>query len=217
MGIKDLTIKGSVSDADNIPIYDSESSRSRAVTAGTIKKYCLDGITESVTAGKAALSLPVGESPTVNATVGDVVHLDVATESGVITGSSFTVGSDGYITANRDMFGVAVSAILIGSYGNNDSLSFGVAIGDPSAIPTVPGTSNGECYLSRLRDQLPGKGSERDVTLNPPYEIYGSNTTEGIGVKSGDKIFPVMWTDEGTPVSVTVSDLIFIITESHLG
>lgn len=144
-----------------------------------------------------------------------IQHLALATEGGVIRGGAFTVNTDGTITSNKDMFAVAVTCMMVGTWDGTDNIVLGIGIGNPAQIPTQPGVQVGENYVSRFRDGSVGQGSSRECVLATPYEPVGKSTTElnVYGVKAGDKLFPVMWTQESDSATVSVRDLIFTVQE----
>lgn len=144
-----------------------------------------------------------------------IQHVALATAGGEIRGDAFTVNNDGTITANRSMFAVAVTCMMVGTWGNNDNIVLGIGIGNPAQIPTQPGVQVGENYVSRFRDGSVGRGGTRECVLATPYEPVGKSTTSVnvYGVKAGDKLFPVMWTQETDAAAVSVIDLIFTVQE----
>lgn len=144
-----------------------------------------------------------------------IQHIALATSGGTIRGDAFTVNADGTITANRNMFAVSVTCMMAGTWDNTDNIVLGIGIGNPAQIPNQPGVQVGENYVSRFRDGSVGLGNSRECVLATPYEPIGKSTTEldVYGVKAGDKIFPVMWTQESDPATVAVRDLIFTIQE----
>lgn len=144
-----------------------------------------------------------------------IQHVALATTGGAIRGEAFTVNTDGTITANRSMFAVAVTCMMVGSWANTDNIVLGIGVGNPAQIPTQPGVQVGENYVSRFRDGSVGQGGSRECVLATPYEPVGKSTTEieVYGIKAGDKLFPVMWTQEGDSASVSVIDLIFTVQE----
>lgn len=142
-----------------------------------------------------------------------IQHVSLATGGGEVRGSAFTAGTDGTITVNRDLFAVSVTCMMVGSWDNTDNIVLGIGIGDPAQIPTQPGVQIGENYVSRFRDGSVGQGGAREVVLSTPYEPVGKSTTEVniYGVKSGDRLFPVMWTQESDSAQVSIRDLIFTV------
>ncbi len=167
----------------------------------------------------AGIAKPTGAPVTVNlpAAVGAtyaIQHLTVATVGGEIRGEAFEVGPS-YITATRDMFAVAVTCMLVGTWSNSDNTVLGIGIGNPLAIPTQPGVEVNGNYVSRFRDSAVGQGGSREVTLATPYEPVGKSTTgvDVYGVKAGDKLFPVAWTQETDQNTISVIDLIFTVQE----
>lgn len=167
----------------------------------------------------AGIAKPNGAPVGVNlpAAVGadyDIQHLTVATVGGEIRGEAFEVGPN-YITATRDMFAVSVTCMLVGTWANSDNTVLGIGIGDPLAIPSQPGVDVAGNYVSRFRDSAAGQGNNREVTLATPYEPVGKSTTEidVYGIKAGDKLFPVAWTQETDANSISIIDLIFTVQE----
>ncbi len=144
-----------------------------------------------------------------------IVHLNKAIAGGEIRGDGFTANADGTITANRDMFAMSVTCMMIGTWDVNDNVVLGIGIGDPLQIPSQPGVQVGDNYVSRFRFDAVGQGGSRQVTLATPYEPVGKSTTElsQFGVKTGDRIFPVLWTQETDSATVNVHDVIFTVQE----
>lgn len=144
-----------------------------------------------------------------------IQHVALATSGGTIRGNAFTVNTDGTITANRNMFAVSVACMMVATWGNADNIVLGIGIGNPDQIPSRPGVQVGENYVSRFRDGSVGQGGARECVLATPYEPVGKSTTklDVYGVKAGDKLFPVAWTQESDSASVSVIDLIFTAQE----
>ncbi|QAY01968.1 hypothetical protein VpaJT1_39 [Vibrio phage VpaJT_1] len=170
----------------------------------------------------AGIAIPAGTNPVFNVvsegTAGapyNIMHLNIATEGGEIRGNAFVANTDGTLTANRDMFGISVCLNAVATFPGTDNVVVGIGIGDPTAIPTTPGTQVGENYVSRFRCAREGSGSGDEVTWDLNVQPVGKSTTmvEIYGVKLGDKIFPVIWTQEADDSSVTFNELIFTIEE----
>lgn len=144
-----------------------------------------------------------------------ITHLNVATQSGEIRGSGFTANSDGTITANKDMFAVIVNINMIARFSSSDNVVVGIGIGDPNSIPNLPGAQVLENYVSRFRCARVGDGSGNEVTWDLYVSPVGKSTTDiqVNGVKTGDKIFPVIWTQESDSAQLSIEELIFTVEE----
>lgn len=144
-----------------------------------------------------------------------ITHLNVATQGGGIRGNGFTSNSDGTITANKDMFAVIVSINMIARFSSNDNVVVGIGIGNPNSIPNSPGTQVLENYVSRFRCARIGDGSGDEVTWDLYVSPVGKSTTDVqvSGVKAGDKIFPVIWTQESDSAQLLIEELIFTVEE----
>lgn len=144
-----------------------------------------------------------------------IVHANMATSGGEIRGSDFSVNQDGTITANKNMFAVAVTCMMVGTWDVNDTVVLGIGIGSPTQIPTRPGIEVGANYVSRFRFGGTGLGANREVTLATPYEPVGKSTTsiDVNGIHAGDKLFPVLWTQETDAATISIIDLIFTVQE----
>lgn len=172
----------------------------------------------------SGIALPDPENTTVAVTLplspGDgtfnIIHLNAATEGGDIRGDGFTVNNDGTITSDKDMFAVAVTCYAKCEFGQNENVVLGIGIGDPTQIPNKPGLQIGENYVSRFEFSTFGGGNNKPISLVTPYKPVGKSTTqiEVYGIKTGDKIFPTMYTTETSAnVSLILQDLIFTIEE----
>lgn len=170
----------------------------------------------------SGIALPAGTSPTFlvvsQGSVGppyNIMHFNEATEGGEIRGTSFTANTDGTISVNKDMFAASVCLNSVGTFAGSDNVVVGIGIGDPTAIPTTPGAQVGENYVSRFRCAREGSGSGDETTWDLSATPVGKSTTgvEIFGLKQGDKIFPVIWTQEADNASVDVGELIFTVEE----
>lgn len=145
----------------------------------------------------------------------NIMHLDFATDGGEVRGNSFTANSDSTITVNKDMFAAVVSLNMIARFSSNDNVVVGIGIGNPAQIPQLPGQQAGENYVSRFRCARVGDGSGDEVTWDLHVTPVGKSTTDidVYGLKAGDKIFPVVWTQEGDNAQLDVEELIFTVEE----
>lgn len=145
----------------------------------------------------------------------NIMHLSFATEGGEVRGSAFTANTDGTITVNRSMFGAVVNLCAIGRFASNDNVVIGIGIGNPAQIPNVIGQQIGENYVSRFRCARQGDGSGDEVTWDLHATPVGKSTTDVnvYGLKSGDKIFPVIWTQEADNSEILFEELIFTVEE----
>lgn len=144
-----------------------------------------------------------------------ITHLNVATQGGEIRGNAFTANSDGTITANKDMFAVIVNINVIARFSSSDNVVVGIGIGDPSSIPGSPGSQVLENYVSRFRCARVGDGTGDEVTWDLYVSPVGKSTTDAQvnGIKAGDKIFPVIWTQESDSAQLSIEELIFTVEE----
>ncbi|MGI4991022.1 hypothetical protein ACRXCV_00200 (plasmid) [Halobacteriovorax sp. GFR7] len=141
------------------------------------------------------------------------VHVTIADVPDQFKGDSLTANGDGTITVNRDVLALAVTSMCTARFASNSNVVLGVGIGDPANMPSMAGTSTAVLpdgtYLSRFYDNTRGQGNTRQVTFQTPY--YPVSKTGVIGAKEGDKVFPVLWTQENANTSVIVDELIFTV------
>jgi hypothetical protein len=156
------------------------------------------------------LVLPGTADPSVSITP---VVMPFVRTTDLFRGSLLTPNTDGTITVNADVGPFVVTCMAITRYPSNVVVVLGVGVGDPSVLPSLPGTSTAALpagtFLSRFRDIQRGEGITRQNTLQAPYFLVGKTTL--IGAKAGDKIFPVMWNLEITSSTVILDDVIFAI------
>ena len=145
----------------------------------------------------------------------DIQHLSIATGGGTVRGSAFTTNTDGTITSNINMFGVTVGINAVGIFDSADNVVIGVGVGNPAQIPNTPGLQVGENYVSRFRCAREGAGPNDEVTWDLYVAPVGKSTTviDIFGIKAGDKIFPVIWTQEADAASVSFRELIFTVEQ----
>lgn len=145
----------------------------------------------------------------------NIIHLNIATEGGVVRGNAFTTNTDGTITSNIDMFGATVGINAVGVFSGNDNVVIGIGIGNPAQIPTSPGAQVGNNYVSRFRCAREGADINDEVTWDLYVAPVGKSTTEidVFGIKAGDKIFPVIWTQETDAASVSFREMIFTVEQ----
>lgn len=145
----------------------------------------------------------------------NIMHLNVANIAGDIRGEAFTANTDGTITVNKDMFGALVIINLVAKFSGSDYVVVGIGIGDPNSIPQNPGEKIGENFVSRFRCASVGEGNSDEVSFNLSVLPVGKSTTgiEVNGLKAGDKIFPVVWTQESDNAQLEISELIFLVEE----
>lgn len=145
----------------------------------------------------------------------NIQHLDLASAGGEVRGSAFTANSDGTISVNKDMFACSVDMLLVGNLSISDNVVLGVCVGSPSSIPNEPGVVSSGSYVSRFRYNSKGEGINRETTWLISAQPIGKSTTELEinGLKAGDKIFPVLWTQESSDASLFVVDLIMSVEE----
>lgn len=142
-----------------------------------------------------------------------MVHVDIAQIPAAYGTKYITPNSDGTLTITADVTALRVTSMAVCRYPTNTNIVLGVGIGDPSVLPTEAGTSTdvlpAGTYVSRFRDAGNGRGTNRTTTLKTPYFPVGKQLT--LAAQAGDKIFPVMWTEEATDASVIIDDLIYVI------
>lgn len=126
-----------------------------------------------------------------------------------ISGDAFTPNTDGTISVNADVGLIEVSIMVKARFSSSDTVTLGVGIGDPLSLPSLPGVIGGLTYVSRFIDSRRGEGATRNQTLSLNHFAVGR--TQTIAANTGDKIFPVFWTESATPVSVICKDFIFVI------
>lgn len=145
----------------------------------------------------------------------NIMHFNLADSGGEVRGKSFKANTDGTITVNKSMFAAVVNICAIAKFASNDNVVIGIGIGDPLQIPSSPGVQIGENYVSRFRCARVGDGSGDEVTWDLHATPVGKSTTEIeiFGLKSGDKIFPVIWTQELDDALIEVTELIFTVEE----
>lgn len=145
----------------------------------------------------------------------NIMHLNIATTGGELRGQSFTANSDGTITANKSMFGAFIGINMIARFLSNDNVVVGIGIGDPSQCPENPGEQVGDNYVSRFRCARVGGGSSDEVTWDLAVSPVGKSTTDinVYGINAGEKIFPVIWTQESDDAQITIDELIFTVEE----
>lgn len=171
---------------------------------------------ESVSAISANLSLNdaartvdvAGNALPLTSVIMSIVPFVTVTED--IKGTLFTANPLGYIDVNADAGLIEISCEAKGRYGSNDSLILGVGIGDPSSLPLLAGANpNATTYVSRFSNAKRGEGANRTQSLSLNSFAFGREQI--VGAKAGDKIFPVLWTEQPLGLSVIISDLIFVV------
>lgn len=145
----------------------------------------------------------------------NIMHIPSATEGGEVRGDAFTANSDGTISIKKDMFACSVCLNAVALTASNDNVVIGIGIGDPAQIPTTPGSQVGENYVSRFRCAREGSGVGDEITWDLTVSPVGKSTTElqVFGLKEGDKIFPVIWTQEADNAVMQIRELIFTVEE----
>ena len=145
----------------------------------------------------------------------NIMHLNVANVAGDIRGEAFTANTDGTITVNKDMYAALVIVNLVAKFAKSDHVVVGIGVGDPTAIPQNPGEQVGENFVSRFRSASVGEGNGSEVSFELSVLPVGKSTTapEVNGLKAGDKIFPVIWTQEADNSQLSISELLFLVEE----
>ncbi len=142
-----------------------------------------------------------------------MVHLDFVALPSAYGTKYITPNTDGTLTVTENVTALRITCMGICRYANADNVVLGIGIGDPAILPSAPGTSTDTLpagtYVSRFRDARKGQGSNHSVTLKTPYFPVGKELE--LSALAGDKIFPVMWTEEGDGASVKVDDFIFVV------
>lgn len=217
-------------DDDLFPIWDSESGRTRSILASALSAYVLGGesaLNDAIVevyknlrsfSGIAISSNPIPFTVVSNGSPGapyNIMHLDVADVGGEVRGTAFTANTDGTITVNKNMFACSICLNVVAASPVNDNVVMGIGIGDPLNIPTEPGVQVGENYVSRFRCARKGDGVTDEVTWDLYAAPIGKSTTaiEVSGLKVGDKIFPVVWTQEVDSADISIKELIFTVEE----
>lgn len=140
-------------------------------------------------------------------------HVDFLNIPDQFSGDLLTANNDGTITVNADVLAFKITCMGIERFASNANVALGIGIGDPTVLPTLPGTSTDVLplgtYISRFRDNARGEGTARRVTLQTPYFPVGKTRT--LGAKAGDKIFVVAWTQESSNTTVVFDDCIFAV------
>ena len=149
----------------------------------------------------------------------NATHIEFVDIPDQFSGDLLTANNDGTITVNQDVLAFKVTCMGIARFASNSNIAFGIGIGDPSTLPSLPGGSTGVpplgTYISRFRDNGRGEGNTRRVTLQTPYFPVGK--TRSLGAKAGDRIFVVAWTQESSNTSVVFDDIIFAVQAIPLG
>lgn len=183
-----------VSDSGNTPEQTQQSSAGQSVDTST------SDLSRTITATGTATPDTV-----VNMVLAPFVNVGA-----VIDGVDFTPNLDGSITCNSDMGLIEVACMVNCHYSASDTVVLGIGVGDPLDLPVLPGlTSVGGTYVSRFVDAKRGGGNSRNQTLALNYFAVGR--TQTIAANAGDKIFPLLWTEDTGPVSVVCNDFIFAI------
>lgn len=177
---------------------------------------CNPSKSESVAAISADLSLSdaartlavAGNALPLTSVIMSIIPFVTVTED--IKGSLFTANPLGYIDVNADVGLIEISCEAKGRYVSNDSLILGVGIGNPATLPSLAGVNpNATTYVSRFSNTKRGEGTNRTQSLSINSFAFGRGQI--VGGKTGDKIFPVLWTEQALAVSVIISDLIFVV------
>lgn len=141
-----------------------------------------------------------------------MVHIDAVQQPGQYGTKVLTANTDGTLTVDSDILAFKITCMAVCRYPVADNVILGIGIGDPANLPSEPGTSTDilplGTYVSRFRDASKGEGA-RSVTLKTPYFPVGKELTRG--ALAGDKVFPVMWTEEGDASTVVIDDFIFVV------
>lgn len=145
----------------------------------------------------------------------NIMHLNVANVAGDIRGDAFTANTDGTVTVNKDMYAALVIVNLVARFAVSDHVVVGIGVGDPASIPQNPGEQVGENFVSRFRCASVGEGNSDEVSFDLNVLPVGKSTTgvEVNGLKVGDKIFPVIWTQEADNSQLSISELLFVVEE----
>lgn len=188
-------------------LSSGESALGGGIAAQSIVGLSLD---PSSLEASRTLVLTGTADPQVSIVPAHVAFLDVADQ---FSGTLLTANTDGTITVNADVLAFKITCMGIERFASNANVALGIGIGDPSVLPTLPGTSTDVLplgtYISRFRDNARGEGTARRVTLQTPYFPVGKTRT--LGAKAGDKIFVVAWTQESTNTTVIFDDCIFAV------
>ncbi|KQA29528.1 hypothetical protein F546_05295 [Vibrio paracholerae 877-163] len=119
-------------------------------------------------------------------------------------------------------------ALMIARFSSNDNVVVGLALETQiqyqahqalrfsgSQVLRFSGSQVLENYVSRFRCARIGDGSGDEVTWDLYVSPVGKSTTDVQvnGIKSGDKIFPVIWTQESDSAQLSIEELIFTVEE----
>lgn len=193
---------GSTSSGGNVTVQDVLNAYNELASTASIYQ-----------SSPLALKLQTAPSP-----VGDndyrMVAMTQGDQGGVTRGAGFVIDpTSKYIVATRDMFAIDVTFYCTAQWGEGDSLCVGVGIGNHTQLPQYAGQDVvGKAYVSRFHDEKVGKAN-RQNTMKVSQRPVGRNTFNGLGVKQGDKIFPVMWRTDGSQGTIQIYDLIMSVTE----
>lgn len=146
----------------------------------------------------------------------NIRHIDVPLFAGAQLGKYLTPQTDGTILCERDIKYLEISAVAICRFTSAVIAAFGVGIGQPSDLPSMPGVTNIDTYVSRFRVEVRGENTTRQVTMENTAFPVGKNIipdgeTTLYGARKGDLIFPVGWIFDSTDTGVIFDDLLFAV------
>lgn len=151
---------------------------------------------------------------------GLITPLDISSilgEGSVIRGEGITFDQlNKWFVAGLPMYAVSVSMFVTAGWANNASVTLGIGVGNPALLPNVQGQVVSGSYISRFKDTQSGRGTTRPNTFKFNFSLVGKATSdpETIGIELGDKIFPVMWTEELTAQTVEIHDIILSVSRT---
>lgn len=142
---------------------------------------------------------------------------DVLGEGNVIRGEGIEFDSlNKWFVAGLPMYAVSISMFVTAAWANNATVSLGIGLGDPTVLPNTQGQIVSGSYISRFKDTQSGRGTSRPNTFKFNFSLVGKagSDPESIGVDLGDKIFPVMWTEEISAQTVDIYDVILSVSRT---
>lgn len=142
---------------------------------------------------------------------------DLIGEGNIIRGEGIEFDSfNKWFVAGLPMYAVSISMFVTAAWANNASVSLGLGLGNPLILPNTQGQIVSGSYISRFKDTQTGRGTTRPNTFKFNFSLVGKagSDPESIGVNLGDKIFPVMWTEEISAQTVEIQDLIISVSRT---
>lgn len=151
---------------------------------------------------------------------GLITPLDISSvlgEGNIIRGEGIEFDElNKWFVAGLPMYAVSISMFVTAAWANNATVSLGMGLGDPTVLPNTQGQIVSGSYISRFKDTQSGRGTSRPNTFKFNFSLVGKagSDPESIGVDLGDKIFPVMWTEEISAQTVDIYDVILSVSRT---